>query len=349
MKCFGMLEINKPAWMDKDVEKMGPLDVICEPVALTPCTSDVHSLHGGAGDRRNMVLGHEAVGRIVEAGRDVEKFKPGDVVVVPTTTPDWRKSGAQGKYNAHDEGHSGSYKFQLSKDGTFAELFHVNLADANLVPLPPDIPAGTAVMAVDMMSTGFHGAELADIEYGDTVVVIGIGPVGLMALAAAGLRGAGRLIGVGSRPVCAALAREYGAGEVVNYKEGDYIETIREMTGNGVDRVIVAGGTAETLVRAVGLVREGGTVANVTFFDPSETFVLPALTWGLGMGNKDIRGGFCPGGSRRIEKMLELIRHGRVDPSRMITHTYQGFDKIEDAFFLMEKKPYDLIKAVVYM
>lgn len=347
MRCFGMLEPNIAGWMEKEVAEMGPLDVICEPVAVTPCTSDVHTLHGGGGDRKNLVLGHEAIGRVIRAGSAVEKYSPGDVVVVPTVTPDWRKSGAQGKYNSHDEGLTGSYKFQLHKDGTFAEEFHVNMADANLVPLPPDIPLESALMAVDMMSTGFHGAELAEIEVGDTVVVIGIGGVGLMSLAAAALMGAGRLIGVGSRKNTLDLAREYGATDLVSYKDGDYSEIIKEMTGNRVDRVIVAGGKAETLVKAVELVREGGVVSSVNFYDPSETFVMPALSWGLGMANKDIRGGFCPGGARRIEKLLEMIRHKRVDPSKMVTHTFKGFEKIEEAFELMARKPADLIKAVV--
>jgi threonine dehydrogenase-like Zn-dependent dehydrogenase len=92
-----------------------------------------------------------------------------------------------------------SFKFLTQKDGVFAEFFHVNNADANLVLLPEGVSPEAALMTVDMMSTGFHGVELANIEFGDSVAVIGIGPVGLMAIAGAALKGAGRLIAVGTR------------------------------------------------------------------------------------------------------------------------------------------------------
>mgnify|MGYP000255502770 CR=1 FL=1 len=83
---------------------------------------------------------------------------------------------------------------------------------------------GSACMLSDMFPTGFHGAELADIQYGDNVAVIGIGPVGLMGVAAAAIRGAAELYAVGSRKNCAALALEYGATQIVNYRDGDIVE-----------------------------------------------------------------------------------------------------------------------------
>lgn len=88
-----------------------------------------------------------------------------------------------------------------------------------------------------MVPTGFHGAELADIQFGDTVAVIGIGPVGLMSVAAAAIRGAADIYAVGSRKNCAQLALEFGATAIINYREGDIVEQIMEKTsGKGVDR-----------------------------------------------------------------------------------------------------------------
>ncbi|MDR1774284.1 MAG: zinc-binding dehydrogenase, partial [Clostridioides sp.] len=323
---------------------------ILRPIALAPCSSDTHTLHGGSGDKKDRILGHEAIGEVVEVGELVTKFKKGDVVVVPCCTPDWEELGIQSNpYNAHDAGLMGSFKYLRVKDGTMAEFFHVNNADANLVLLPEEVSVEAALMTVDMMSTGFHGVELADIHFGDTVVVIGIGPVGLMAVAGAKLRGAGRIIAVGTRPNCVKIAKEYGATDIVSYKDGDIVEQIVKMTGRGADKVIIAGGNEKTFSQAVAMTKECGTIANVNFFDVTDTLSMPAYLWGLGMSNKDIRGGFCPGGAKRIEKMLDLIKYGRIDTSKLVTHRYYGFDKIEEAFTIMDQKPADLIKPVVFI
>ncbi|MBZ3936433.1 NAD(P)-dependent alcohol dehydrogenase [Methanimicrococcus blatticola] len=350
MKGYGMLSVNNVGWLEKEKPVAGPLDAILRPVAVAPCSSDTHTSHGGSGDQKNLILGHEAIGEVVEVGELVTRFKPGDIVVVPCCTPDWLSLGVQGKYNAHDKGLMASFKFLLSKDGVFAEFFHVNQADANLVKLPEGMDMAAALMTVDMMSTGFHGVEQAEIGFGDTVVVIGIGPVGLMAVAGAHLKGAGRLIAVGTRPNSIAVAKEYGATDIVSYKEGDIVEQIMKMTnGEGVDRVIIAGGKADTINQALNMLKPGGIVSNMNYFDASETFEIPAWEWGLGMSNKDIRGGFCPGGALRIEKMLEMIQYNRFDPAKLITHRFEGFDKIEDAFKMMDEKPADMIKPAVFI
>lgn len=350
MKGFGIIKINQPAWLEKERPVAGPLDAIVRPIVVAPCSSDTHASHGGSGNLSNVILGHEAVGEIVEVGSLVTRFKKGDKVVVPCTTPDWMSIGVQGKYNAHDHAPLGSFKFLTQKDGVFAEVFHVNHADANLAHLPEGVAPEAALMVVDMMSTGFHGVEQAEIGFGDTVAVIGIGPVGLMAIAGAVLRGAGRVIAVGTRPNCIKIAREYGATDIVSYKDGDIAEQIRELTnGEGVDAVIIAGGNAATLNQAIAMAKAGGIVSNVNYFDATEVFSIPAPLWRLGMSNVDIRGGFCPGGARRMEKLLEIVKNGRVDTTKLITHTFHGFEKIEEAFHLMDTKPADLIKPVVFI
>ncbi|WP_333678410.1 NAD(P)-dependent alcohol dehydrogenase [Muricomes intestini] len=349
MKGYGMFSINNAGWIEKDRPVCGSLDAIVEPMVVAPCSSDTHVLHGGNGEKTNLILGHEAVGKVAEVGNLVKDFKPGDVVVVPCCTPNWLSLNTQGEYTAHDEGLMASFKFLGSKDGTFAEYFHVNQADANLVLLPEKVAPEAAVMTVDMMSTGFHGVENADIGFGDTVVVIGIGPVGLMAVAGAKLKGAGRIIAVGTRPNCVAVAKEYGATDIISYKEGDIVKQVLEMTKDGADSVIIAGGNAESFRQAVDMTKPGGCISNVNFFDLSETLAMPAFSWGLGMADKTIRGGFCPGGALRISKMLQMIENKRVDTTKLITHTFNGFDKIEDAFKLMDEKPRDLIKPVVFI
>ena len=349
MRGFGMISVNNVGWLEKDRPKCGPLDAICKPKVLAPCSSDTHASHGGSGPKENLILGHEVIGEVVEVGTLVTNFKPGDVVVVPCCTPDWEQLGVQGTYNSHDSGLMKSFKFLGSKDGIFAEFFHVNNADANLVLLPAAVKPEAALMTVDMMSTGFHAVEMAEVSFGDKVVVIGIGPVGLMAVAGAKLAGAGQLIAIGTRPNCVEVAKAYGATDIVSYKDGDLVEQVKALTDGGADRVIIAGGNQDSFSQAVSMCVPGGNVANVNFFDVTDTLSMAAYTWGLGMSDITIRGGFCPGGARRIKRMLNMIEYGRIDTTKLITHTFQGFEKIEEAFHLMDQKPADLIKPVVFI
>jgi threonine dehydrogenase-like Zn-dependent dehydrogenase len=350
MKGYGMKSVGNPGWLEKEKPTAGILDAIIKPKIVAPCSSDTHAMHGGIGPRTDLILGHEAVGEIVEVGSEVKLFKPGDFVVVPCVTPDWLLPGIQGSvYTAHDAGPMGSFKFLSQKDGVFGEYFHVNDADANLAFLPEGVSAEAALMTVDMMSTGFFGAELADIHPGDTVAVIGIGPVGLMAIAGAALMGAGRIIAVGTRAASIEVAKAYGATDIVSYKAGDIVKQINDLTDGGVNRTIIAGGSADTFRQAVEITLTKGVIANVNFFDPTDVLSMPAYSWGLGMANKDIRGGFCPGGKVRVEKLMALIKYGRIDTRKLITHTFHGFEKIEDAFLLMDKKVPELIKPIVYI
>lgn len=351
MKGYGVIENGKHGWLEKEKPVAGPMDAILRPIAVAICSSDTHAMHGGAGELKNVILGHESVAEIVEVGTMVKNFKPGDVVVVPCNTPNWEEIALQQRNsnNAHDAGLMASFKFILSKDGVFAEFFSVNNADANLVLLPDGVSVDAALMATDMMSTGFYGAEMADVKIGDTVVVFGIGPVGLMAVAGAKLRGAGRIIAIGTRPNCIALAKEYGATDIISYKEGNVVEQILALEGGKVDKAIIAGGNADSMNQALQIVKNNGNVSNINFFDGSETFNIPTYNWGLGMSDITIRGGFCPGGALRMKKMLNLIKYGRISPEKLLNYKFEGFDKIKDAFILMDEKPKDLIKPVVHI
>ena len=145
-----------------------------------------------------------------------------------------------------------------------------------------------------------------------------------------------------------ALAKEYGATDIVSYKEGDVVEQILKMEGQ-VDCVIIAGGNAQSMNQALSITKPNGTIANVNFYDASEQFEIPTYLWGLGMSDITIRGGFCPGGAYRVEKMLRLISAGRVHPEKLLNYSFEGFEKIEEAFKVMDEKPKDLIKPVVHI
>ena len=348
MKGYAMLKIGATGWVEKDMPKCGPLDAICKPIALAPCTSDVHTVWEGAiGEREDMILGHEAVGEVVQVGELVKDFKPGDKVIISAITPDWNALEAQEGYAMHSGGMLSGWKFSNFKDGVFAEYFHVNDADGNLAHLPEGMDLGAACMLSDMVPTGFHGAELADIQFGDNVAVIGIGPVGLMAVAAAAIRGAANIYAVGSRKNCVELAKEYGATHIVNYRNGDIVEQIMKLNGGPVDKIIIAGGDVDTFDQAIRMLKPGGRIGNVNYLGVGDYVKIPRVEWGAGMGHKTIVGGLMPGGRLRSEKLARLITSGRIHPEKMITHVFHGWDGVKEALMLMKDKPADLIKPLV--
>ena len=351
MKGFAMLRIGETGWIEKDRPVCGPMDAICKPIALAPCTSDVHTVWAGAiGDRHNMILGHEAVGEVVEVGSLVRDFKVGDKVLVSAITPDWNSKAAQEGYPMHSGGMLAGWKFSNFKDGVFGEYFHVNDADGNLALLPEGMDLGAACMISDMVPTGFHGVELADVQFGDNVAVIGIGPVGLMSVAAAAIRGAANIYAVGSRKNCCDLAREFGATDIINYREGDIVEQIMEKThGLGVDKGVVAGGDNDTFDQAIRMLKPGGIIGNVNYLGEGDSIRIPRVEWGCGMSHKTIRGGLMPGGRVRSEKLARLVVANRIHPEKLITHTFKGLEGVEPALMMMKDKPRDLIKPLVLL
>lgn len=351
MKGFAMLRIGETGWIEKDRPVCGPMDAICKPIALAPCTSDVHTVWAGAiGDRHNMILGHEAVGEVVEVGSLVRDFKVGDKVLVSAITPDWNSKAAQEGCPMHSGGMLAGWKFSNFKDGVFGEYFHVNDADGNLALLPEGMDLGAACMISDMVPTGFHGVELADVQFGDNVAVIGIGPVGLMAVAAAAIRGAANIYAVGSRKNCCDLAREFGATDIINYREGDIVEQIMEKThGQGVDKIVVAGGDNDTFDQAIRMLKPGGIIGNVNYLGEGDFIRIPRVEWGCGMGHKTIRGGLMSGGRVRSEKLARLVVANRIHPEKLITHTFNGLEGVEPALMMMKDKPRDLIKPLVLL
>ena len=347
MKAFAYLGHGTAGWIEKDRPQAAGFDAVIRPLAVAPCTSDVHNVEINC-LAPNRILGHEGVGEIVEVGELVRDFKVGDVVAIPPVTPDWRTVPSQLGAHQHCSGLITGQKLSNSEDGLFGEFALIRDVDANCARIPEGVSLEAAVLAADMLNTGLYGAELAEVQPGDTVVVMGIGPVGLMAVAGAKLRGAGRIIAIGSRPHCVELARFYGATDIVNYKEGNVERQVHTLTEKkGADCVICAGGGDDALGQAVAMARWGGTVGNVNYFTTYGDLPINNVRYGFGMGNKTIRGGECPGGRARMEKLLNLLQYDRVDPTPLITHRFQGLDQVEAAFRLMEAKPPELVKTIV--
>lgn len=351
MQGYAMIKIGQSGWIEKDRPVCGHMDAICKPIAVAICSSDVHTLWAGAlGDRHNMILGHECCAEVVEVGDMVKDFKPGDKVLVPAITPDWNSEAAQAGWQQQSGGLLGGWKFSNYKDGVFGDFFHVNDADGNLAHLPESIDPVDACILSDMVPTGFHAVEQAGVQFGDSVLVIGIGPVGLMSVRGVALRGASRIICVGTRPKCREVASEYsdGIAEFISYKDGSISEQVLKMTdGKGVDRVCIAGGTVDTFSEAIKCLKPGGTIGNVNYLGSGDYVKIPRVEWGCGMANKTISGGLMPGGRLRMEKLASLVTSGRLDLHKEVTHVFHGKEHVEEALFMMRDKPADLIKPVI--
>lgn len=360
VKGFAMLGIGKVGIIEKEhLEEVttgkklecGPLDAILRPIAVAPCTSDLHTCYeGGIGERTNMFLGHEAVGEIVEVGSLVKDFKVGDRVIVPAITPNWNAINAQRGFAQHSGGPLAGWKFSNFKDGVFAEKFHVNEVDGNVAHLPDGVEAIEAVMLCDMVTTGFHCAENAEIKPGETVAVVGLGPVGLMACAGANLMGASEIYAVDCVDFRYEVAnKHYGATHYVNFSKEKFQTQINDLTkGRGVDKILIAGGGLTTMGDACECLVNGGIVSNVNYLGVGENITIPRVAWNVGMGHKTLKGGLTPGGRYRMEKLARLLQTKKLDVKPILTHKLKGgLEAIEQSLAMMKDKPAGLIKPAV--
>ena len=203
-------------------------------------------------------------------------------------------------------------------------------------------------MVPDMMCTAFEGVRQLGIEFGASVAVLGIGPVGLMAVRAAVLHGAGNVFAIGSRKPCFTVAKEYGATHTVDYHAPDYLEDIVEANGGLVDGVILCGGSGKELGKGLSILKKGGTLVNLSAYFSGAPIEIDPSVWGFGYGDKTIKGVGCRGGRLWMSRMAQLIVTGRVQPEKLITHRYHGMDKIPEAMGLFLNHDRNLIKPVIY-
>ena len=300
------------------------------------CGSDLHVYHGReSGIDRGTVMGHEFVGRVHAAGLAVRGLTAGDRVACPFTT----SCGAcyycsRGLSARCVSGRLfGWVQEGVGLHGGQATLVRVPLADTTLFPLPDDVDFPEALLLCDVLPTGDYCASMAEVDAGRSVVVLGCGPVGLMAILAARERGAERVHAVDSVDERLARAAALGATPV-DLRADDPIAVVRRDTdGRGADAVLEAVGSPQAGRLAFDLVRPGGIISAVgvhhesTFpFSPAQAYDRN-LTWRIGR---------CPARSV-MEGLLPLVRRRREDLAALITHRLPLADGAE-AYALFDGK-----------
>jgi threonine dehydrogenase-like Zn-dependent dehydrogenase len=347
MQALVLAAIGKIDVVDKPVPEPGPNEAVVRTTAAMVCTSDVHTIGGAIPIPPGRTLGHESVGVVHALGSAVEGFAVGDRVAVCAVTPCWQCPTCQAGSPSHCGGNLlGGYRATGQRDGNLAEYFVVNDARANLTRIPDAVTDEQAAYVTDMLTTGLMGAENAQLRLGETVVIIGQGPVGLSATMGTRLLGAGRVIVVESVAARQQLARRFGADDVVDYTKGDPVEQVRDLVGGGVDAVIEALGTTTTFDQGIRMLNPRGRLSNIGYHESSDPLPIDIGAFGLGHADISVRGGLCPGGSDRIGRILTLIERGRLDPTPMTTHRF-GFGDVERAFEMMRTKEDGMIKPLI--
>ncbi|MET1066166.1 MAG: alcohol dehydrogenase catalytic domain-containing protein, partial [Arthrobacter sp.] len=262
---------GEKSWTDvPEPQIQNPRDVIVKVDTTTICGTDLHILKGDVpAVTKGRILGHEGVGTITEIGSSVTSLKVGNRVIISCIKSCGHCANCKTGLYSHclgEEGASGiGWVFGHLIDGTQAEYVRVPYAENSLHLLPDGVTDERAVMLSDILPTGFEiGVQYGRVKPGDTVAVVGAGPVGLAAIATAGLHGAAQVIAIDYDENRLSVAKQVGATHSINAGDPDVVAQVMSHTdGFGVDVAVEAVGVPGTFSTCIDLVRPGGNVANV--------------------------------------------------------------------------------------
>lgn len=359
MKDIKVKNVSDPIIINSD-------DIIVKVTSTAICGSDLHLYHGMIPNMpMNFILGHETMGIVEEAGPDVHNVKKGDRVIVPFPISCGHCWFCEHKHwsqcdNSNPNGEAGGI-FGYSDtfggyDGGQAEYLRVPYANVGPTVVPEDLDDDQVLFLTDILPTAYWGVENGGVKAGDTVAILGCGPVGLLAQKCAALKGADRIIAVDYVDYRLEHARKTNGVEIINFEQKDSAgEYIKEITHGGADVVIdcvgmdgkmsviekvetllkLQGGSKSAIEIASQAVRKAGTVSVVGVYGarynnfPLGDFFARNITLTMGQ---------CPVHSY-IPTLLEIIRNKKVDPTDIITHVlpleqgqygYEIFDNKED-------------------
>jgi alcohol dehydrogenase len=316
------------AWEEvPDPVILEPTDAIVRIDVATICGTDLHILKGDVPEvTPGTILGHEAVGTVVETGSAVTTLVPGDQVLVSCIT-------ACGRCRFCKEGHyglctgGGGWIFGHTIDGLQAELARVPFADTSVYKLPEGLTAEDVIFLADILPTAYEvGVLNGGVQPGDTVAVVGAGPIGLATIMTAKLFTPSRVIAIDIADARLQKALEFGADTVINNGRDDAVAAVQELTdGLGVDVAIEAVGVPDTFELCTALVRPGGRVANVGVHGHPATLHLETL-W---IRDVTITTGLVD--TFTTPQLLRLIAERRLDPSPFATHHF-ALSQTEEAY-----------------
>jgi 2-desacetyl-2-hydroxyethyl bacteriochlorophyllide A dehydrogenase len=324
-----------------------------EPVLATPdeavvaiaasgiCGSDLHIYHGRVKMEPGFTIGHEFVGTVTAAGDDVSRVKVGDRVLGCFHSA----CGTcfycmRGWYHKCDHmrvfGHG---ELLGSLPGTQAEQAVVPMANMTLRPVPDSVSDDVALFAGDVMGTGYHAVDQSGVRAGDSLAVLGLGPVGLCAVQVALAAGAGPVLAIDTVPARLEMARSFGATPVHLTEENPRDVARRVTDGRGVDASIDAVGHPDALDLAIRLTRKAGTVAAVgVYAEPAQVHMglvwIKALT--LRSGHANVIG--------HVDRVLGMLAAGALDPTPLVTH-HLTLDDAPEAYGIYDR--HEALKIVL--
>ena len=314
------------SWDDvPDPQIIDQTDAIVRVTATTICGTDLHILKGDVPETTDgRILGHEAVGIVERVGTAVTSVKAGDRVLVSCVSACGRcRYCREARFGQCLGG--GGWILGHTIDGTQAELVRVPFADTSTYVVPAGLEDEAVLMLADILPTAYEvGVTNGAVRPGDTVVIVGAGPIGLAAISAAKLFNPAHIVSVDLADVRLEAAKQFGADVTLNPSREDVEAAVTQLTdGLGADVAIEAVGVADTFELCTRLIRAGGHVANVGVHGKPVTLHLEDL-W---IRNVTITTGLVDTSS--TPTLLKLVRSGQLDTGRFITHRFELADVME--------------------
>jgi threonine dehydrogenase-like Zn-dependent dehydrogenase len=323
-----------------DARLIEPTDALVSVSRAAVCGGDLWPYNQMEPSETGGRMGHEAIGIVEAVGSDVRTVKAGDVVVMPSAYSDGTCTFC--REGLHTSCIHGGF-FGTADVGAQAEALRVPYADGTLFVLPvaeDDALMPSLLTLSDVMGTGHHAAIVAKVGPRKTVAVVGDGAVGLCGVIAARRLGAEQIILLGRHPARIALAREFGATDVVSERGDEAVERVRELTdGFGVHSVLESVGLEQSMLTAIGIARPGGAVGRVGL-PQDET--MPASQPAF-FGNVTVGGGPAPVRAY-IDELLPDVLEGRIEPGRVFDQV-TNLEGVPDGYRAMNER--EAIKVLI--
>lgn len=353
-----------------------PEDAIVRVLRSCICGSDLHLYHGLVPDTRvGSTFGHEFIGIVEEIGPGVQKLKVGDKVLVPFNIACGKCAFCKQELfgNCHESNPSatavgGIYGYSHTAggfDGGQAEYVRVPYADVGPLIIPEDLHPDDAVLLTDVVPTGYQAAEMGGIRKGDTVVVFGAGPVGIMAAKCAWLFGAGRVIVIDHLEYRLDFVRKYAQCEAYNFRSmQDPVVFLKKTTdwfgadvcidavggdaaGNAMQtitgkKMMLQAGSATALHWAINSVKKGGIVSIVGVYGPTDNLIPIGNVVNKGITIRANQASV----KRLLPRLIEHVRSGYIDPKAIISHR-MPLEEVADAYHIFSAKLDNCIKPIL--